>query len=617
MALIFLLSALLLGTALVRRIPFPLYRFEAVALAVGLGLFGWTWLTFVLELLFPYDLALSIVVTLCVAAFVGLWRGGKPEWRPLEGGRRSWIVWGIATALTGVMIVTLFWSHNLPQDSQGIWSYAATWGDYGLHASIISHIDAATRLPNDLSVASGEKMTYPFLIDLLSAMYVHGGWSLHSSLFWPGALLALSICQLLISVGLRLFGRISVGVGGLGMALFIGSAAGTWTAWHEWRKSGQGFFDFLGKLPSDYTQLAGPNAHVTNLLTDAMLPQRSFLFGLAVGLAVIVFLHAARERGETKLLWPAALLVGLLPMAHPHTFLVCCALFAGVIAEAGWKKKGLPISTLVPFVAAIVLALPQIIWQQVANHNGSGGHFKWFWMWESGQTVPGYWWANFGLIGIAFLAIPVVFRKHRQVLWFLPLLLVLAFTQVYSLQPTEYDDLKLIYWVYIVGGFFIAYAVSEAIRRLPVSAVLFAVLGVFVFTPGALSIVHDYQAKYQFASTDDIALADWVGKNTSPDAIFASAEIPNNPVATLAGRRLVMGYSGWLYNFSIDYTARANAVRAALSGNFQDPGLLGYKANYLIVRAAEQNSYYPANQEGLNQHPVAWSNASWTVYALQ
>jgi len=43
-ALILFASALLLGAAVVRRLGFALYLFEAVALAVVLGLFGSVWL---------------------------------------------------------------------------------------------------------------------------------------------------------------------------------------------------------------------------------------------------------------------------------------------------------------------------------------------------------------------------------------------------------------------------------------------------------------------------------------------------------------------------------------------------------------------------------------------
>ncbi|MGA8845881.1 MAG: hypothetical protein WB471_04635, partial [Nocardioides sp.] len=100
MALLYLVSALALGAALVRCSPFPLYRFEAAAAAVVLGLFGWTWLAFLVSWFLPYDVGLPLAVVLAGAAALVLWSRGATTRRPLEGGRRAWVVWGVATALS-------------------------------------------------------------------------------------------------------------------------------------------------------------------------------------------------------------------------------------------------------------------------------------------------------------------------------------------------------------------------------------------------------------------------------------------------------------------------------------------------------------------------------------
>ncbi|MFT4034555.1 MAG: hypothetical protein QM679_03155, partial [Patulibacter sp.] len=505
----YLLSALMLGAGLVRRVPLALYRFEAIAFGIVLGLFSWTWLAFLAALVMPYDVALPLVVTVAALASVALWRGGAwPAARPLEGGRSAWAIWGVATAAISAIVVRLFWTHNLLRDAQGIWTGGATWGDYGAHASFISHMAAATTLPTDLSIASGEKITYPFLIDLLSALYVQGGMSLHAALFWPGVLLALAVCQLLLSVGLRLFGRISVGVGGMVLALTMGSAAGAWTAWSDWRESGKGLFAFLGKLPSDYSQVLDDNAHVTNLFADALLPQRGILFGLSVGLIVLIVLHAAREREQTKPLWPAAVMIGLLPMAHAHTFLVGMAWLTALAIEAAWRTRTIPWAYLRPMILAVVLALPQLIWQQTANGRGTGGRFRFGWMWEHGHSLLGYWWANFGLFGLLLIATPIIMRRHRQLLWLLPMLALFVIAHLYAFQPFEYDNMKLIGWTYLVAGFYISYLAVTLVQRHRAFLALVIAAGLFVIAPGALAITREFQLHDQFASPVDIELAE-------------------------------------------------------------------------------------------------------------
>ncbi len=615
MALIHLLSALVLGVALVRRAPFPLYRFEAVAAAVVVGLLGWIWLAFVLLLALPYDVALPLVVVAALAVAVALWRGPTAGVRPLEGGRSAWVVWGAATTVTSALVARLFWTHSLPREADGIWSVGATWADFGLHSTLVTDFAAGSGLTGDLPIASGERLTYPLLVDLLSGIYLQGGMSLHASLFWPGVLLALAICQLLISVGLRLFGQVWVGVGGLWLALTCGSFAGVGAAWGDWRASGLGLGEFLTDLPADYSQDAESNANLTNLLVDAIIPQRSILLGLGVGLVVWTLLIVARDRGDAVLLWPAAALVGLLPMAHPHTFVVMVALFSTVVVEAAWRARAIPWAHLSPISLIAALALPQLIWQQVANSNGTGGRVRLFWQLQEGESLPAYWWANFGLMGLALLAAPLLLRRDPRVLWMLPMLGVWVLTQVYAFQPFEYDNLKLIYWVYVVGGFFIAHLAVELVRRVPLALALVLPVAAVVAVPGVLAITRDLTTRYLFAGPADIELADWARANTSPDAVFAAADRPNVPVATLAGRSLVMGYRGWLYNFNLPYAEREEAVRAALAGRFDDPGLERFGADYVLVSFAE-DPYWGTDYDALAAQPVVWSNSTWSVYAV-
>lgn len=194
-----------------------------------IGLFGWTWLAFLAALVLPYNLAVPLTVGFSAIASVTLWyprRRARPQWRALEGGWSGWILWGVASLATTALLGRLFWTHSLLPDQTGVYSAGSTWADFGLHAAIISHLAEFDRMPLDLPVASGASMTYPFLVDLLSALYLRDGWSLHLSLFLPGLLLALAICQLLLSFSLRLFGHVGAAVGSLALVLLTGSAVG-------------------------------------------------------------------------------------------------------------------------------------------------------------------------------------------------------------------------------------------------------------------------------------------------------------------------------------------------------------------------------------------------------
>ncbi len=618
-SLILLASALLLGVVAVDALRLRMLAFEAVALVVAIGLFGWVWLAFLLALVLPYAVAVPVAVVVPVVLAVArrVWRV-RPLWRSLPGGSRAWWVWTAVTATTGLLVVPLFWSHSLVADDTGVYSAGSTWADFGLHAAIVSHVAQFDRLPLDLPVASGARMTYPFLVDLLSGLWLRSGWSLHLALFVPGVLLALALCQLVIAFGLRLFGSITAAAGGLALFLLTGTAAGLPVAYADWRASGRSLPGFLAELPRDYTTLSDRGGNVTNVVAHALLPQRGILFGFGVGLAVLILLHEARATGSRRHLGAAALLLGLLPLAHPHSFLAVGTVVAVLAIEAAVRLRHVPWDLLAAGLLALAVATPQLVWQQVGNGGGTGGRVRLGWMVRDGESVWSFWWANFGLMGVLFLALPFLLtskERREHLVWYVPALVILAATQLYAFQPFEYDNLKLLYWVYLLAGLFAANVAVRVVHERRQALVLVVPVALAVATPGLLSLTHEFGLRDQFASTADVALADWVRAGTAPDAVFLTTDRPNQPIATLGGRTLVMGYTGWLYNFSIPYDQRRAAVTAGLQGRLDDPAVLRFHPDYLAVAEADDPSY-PADRAALGGLPVAYRNDEWTVYRV-
>jgi hypothetical protein len=618
MAVILLVSALLLGAVIVWRLRVPFYPFEAAALVIVIGLFGWTWLAFLTALVLPYRFAVPLTIGLSAGACFLLWNQRRPQWRPLEGGRSGWILWGIASLVTTALLGPLFWTHSLESDPTGVYSAGSTWADFGLHSAIINHLVAFDRMPMDLPVASGARLTYPYLVDLLSALFLRGGWSLHFSLFVPGLLLVLAICQLVLSFSLRLFGHVGAAVTGLALFLVTGSAAGLRLAYADWQHSGRSLLDFLSDLPRDYTVLSNENGNVTNLVANALLPQRSILFGFGVALAVLILLHIARQTGARRYVLISGVLIGLLPMAHPHSFLVCGAVLAALAVDTALRLRRTPWAHLVAGGIALVLAMPQLAWQQLANGGGTGGRVRLGWMLRPGESIWAFWWTNFGLMGILFVALPFLLLRpawRHNLVWYLPFLAILAVTQVYAFQPFEYDNLKLIYYVYLMAGLFAGFLAVQAWRISCWNLALLLPIALVVAIPGLLSVTHEFQLRYQFADNADVALAGWVRANTAPDDVFIGAERPTQPIATLGGRSIVLGYPGWLFNFNLPYAQREAAVRAALQGHIDDPVVRRFHPDYLAVGLNEDQSW-TIDRTVLARLPVAYRNAEWTVYRL-
>jgi hypothetical protein len=622
--LLILASALGLGAAAVRHLPLRFYAFEYVAMSVVVGLAGWTWLAFLAALVLPLVPAIVVTTVLSSAAALALaWplRGRAWEFAQFVHRGDRWL-WVATTVATVAVLAPLYWRVSLTSESSGVYSGGSSWADYGLHSAIVTHIAESHSMPTDLPVASGEKLTYPFLIDLLSGLLLRSGASLHASFFLPGVLLALAICQLVIGFSLRLFDHLGAAVTTLVLFLCTGTALGLTEAWHDFRHGDQGPLDFLRHPPKDYTTLSDQNGNVSNLLSHAMLPQRTILFGLGLALVVFRLLQASRigprSPVSTRLTLLAGATIGLLPMAHPHSFMVCVGVLGVLAVEAALQSRAVPRAHALALLLAVGLAVPQLAWQQLANGDGTGGRFRWAWMRQPEESTLHFWWINFGLMGVLFLAVPVVLARRREfglLVWCVPFLAVLAVSQVYAFQPFEYDNLKLLYYVYFMGALFAGYLAVLAYRASKLSLLAIVPLALAVATPGALSISRQFDLHDQFASVGDEQLVAWVKHNTDPGDVFLTTDRPNNPISALGGRPIVLGYPGWLYNFSIPYADRIAAVQAALAGRVDDPLVRRYAPDYLAVQAAE-GSDWPVDRQALSRLPVAYSSPEWTIYKL-
>ena len=74
-------------------------------------------------------------------------------------------------------------------------------------------------------------------------------------------------------------------------------------------------------------------------------------------------------------------------------------------------------------------------------------------------------------------------------------------------------------------------------------------------------------SSFEFTDAGGLKVASWVRENTGPDAVFLTASDHNQPVTALAGRRVVCGYTGWLYTYGLDdYFAHQRDAYLMLSG---------------------------------------------------
>jgi uncharacterized membrane protein len=186
-------------------------------------------------------------------------------------------------------------------------------------------------------------------------------------------------------------------------------------------------------------------------------------------------------------------------------------------------------------------------------------------------------------------------------LWFLV-------PNVIVLQPWVWDNTKFfIFWA-LIGSMLVGGVLSAMLRRGPGTAVVAVTVMVLLGLSGTLDLYRasDFSvSNVQFTDAGGLKVADWVRQNTKPDALFVVADEHNSPIPTLAGRRELIGYPGWLWTYGLaDYIQKGADDKKILDG---DPSAMDlvrkYGVDYVMI--------------GPQEIPRGASRAYWDVHATR
>lgn len=628
---------------------------------------------------------------------------------------RTGELWRI-TLVVAVAVVGWSWAlaHGLFEEHGALWAgYPTTWADWSLHATVASNFALGDNLPPQVPIFSGTPDRYPFLPDFQSATLLGLGASLPAALAAPQAVLCIAATILVVSLAVRLAGSLAVGVVAMAIVVLGGGLGFTGLWWDACA---------AGHLPADHCSISGALAHpgdglatlgrslrlvadqpraYDGLVTpDAQrplgsaqqwytpllawwLPQRTFVYGFTVVLSVLLLLEVALARRGPPL-WGlfavCGVLVGLLPLLHPHS-LVLLALVLPLLAVGRWRREWLLL-----LVVAVAVAAPRLAQIAAGGHGGrSSGvdttfpYFEPGWLWNSdprfahvdvsfsalpsvlGRTLQvavtpsfwGFWLLNTGvLVPVCLLVVlgALLRVEERGVLrslgmqigapipgpllrFCLPFLVVFPVANVVVTQPWDWDNTKLLVaWQFAAALLTAAWAVHwwrrGGGRRLAAAAAttttlatgVLVVLRLLPWTPAS-----DAPGPYVWASSSDRQLARLVAERTRPDAVFLTGGAPTDPILTLAGRRALVGYPGWLFSYGIDYGPRLADVATMLAGCPATPdadcpvfGLLRrYGVTDVRIGPTELSQFH-ANDGWWSAHfPVVVRVGDVSVYAVE
>ncbi|HEX8178859.1 MAG TPA: hypothetical protein VF525_04875, partial [Pyrinomonadaceae bacterium] len=448
----------------------------------------------------------------------------------------------------------------------------------------------------------------------------------------------------LLSVALTLLS------GGLGWLVFA----------REWL-DGRPFFDLLAHLPHKYTITYDNVYRWGNAVTTLLVPQRALLLGLPLALVIITVwwrtidqpeagaadgagattaargeerkgkrakrpkeerhkgaAHASARADAPPLpAWPfsvlpgavraatlrrmigAGVVAGLLPLVHAHTFVVLMVVGACLaLLFPRWRLW------FAFFLAASVLALPQMWWATRASAVKAGSFFEWTFGWDRGQqNVVWFWLRNTGLF-IPALVAALAWRGHmmskRLLLFYLPFTLCFASANVTKLSPYVWDNIKVLFYWYVASTPLVALLVVRLWRvgqehgwnKIAGGLVRVAAVALFgaLTLSGALDVWRVASGAEEQREFDraGIAFAELIDQQTPPRSLFLTAPTYNHPVF-LAGRRTLLGYGGHLWSQGIRYEDREAEVKNIYAGGSNADALLAkYNIAYIVIGPLER-----------------------------
>jgi hypothetical protein len=541
-----------------------------------------------------------------VAGAAGLWPAavaGRRRWARLradlaavplalrgEGGASRAL--STAVLLLAVVLLARIYARAFFVDAGGIVTGVDhNIGDLPFHIGIVMGFVSGGNIPPEHPELAGARLTYPFLIDFLSAMLMRAGLDLRASFLVPGLMLSVAFV-VLISVWTHGLTR-DRGTALLAPALvLLGGGLGFLLLARELSRPGAGLAELLWRLPRDYTIAGDSVLRWGNALTTLLVPQRSLLLGLPMSLLIWTWWWRAvgadaapAQRG--RLLLGAGIAAGLLPLAHAHSYALAVALAAALtllFPSRAWARF---------FVPALGLGLPQMAWAAAGTAVQSERFVAWHLGWDRGNAgVAWFWLVNTGafipLLVAALLGRPRLPARVRR--FWLPFGLCFVVPNVLRLSPWIWDNIKFLFPWYVASAPLVAFALVRLFRAGHAGAVAAAVLGLSLMLSGTLDVWRVASGAIRHLIFDRAALeaARVIEHGTPPRAVFAAWPTHDSPVL-LAGRRSVLGYPGHIWSQGLEGGSREDDLARFFSGAPEAAGVPArYGADHVLVGPRER-----------------------------
>ncbi|HOL90496.1 MAG TPA: hypothetical protein PK130_01910, partial [Candidatus Pacearchaeota archaeon] len=467
--------------------------------------------------------------------------------------------------------------------------YPMAWGDNAFHISLIQYFKNNNNFNLNHPLINGYKLSYHFMIDFISAVFYRLNNNLLFSFRLPMFLFSLISVLLLFRFSSNIlksknWALISI------ILIFLGSGMGFLLFFNESKEiiQSQGiasFFDFLMSSEQTYTQIENLNGSVLNNiqwivpLISFFTHQRSFSLGFCLFLIILLSIY---YYGKDYNFWRFGLIAGLLPFSHVHTFFSLFIIMS-VLLFLNFKniKEWLKFATF-----TFLVSFPQLIYLKnlknfsiklnfgwtFCSHNNS-----WFFCDDLNKNLIDvffYWFKNFGIVFLVWLLFIIlflltfIFKKNKiksffkgknNLGFFVASIFLFIIPNLFLFQPWNFDNNKILFYWWFLSIIFIILPLFQSLWNLSFSfKFLIIILLIFSTFSGFIDvskiiILRDRSFYYADKNKENEKAVNWIKNFTEDNALFLTSSDIDAPPIFMAGRRIYLGYEGWIFSEGLDY----------------------------------------------------------------